>query len=169
VIAALALAAALQTDEYKDEWGCRWKRRPVATQKAAGKPVAKKATNAAKKATRPAKAKPADPDDEFIGCDPEGFAVMRSDLEAIYTIEAETFERGLGLVPPVSEKATQISDSLEEGCDCSSVAQPVSYPVFGGGGFYASPRAVVAPVPEPETWALLLAGLAFLVTKRRKP
>lgn len=163
MFAALVLAAAMQTDTYTDDAGCRWKRRPPA--------AAKSASGVKPKAKHPAKAKPKQPDDEFIGCDPDGYGVWKSDLEDVPTMATEifvpiemimdvdTYEAPLELVPPVS---------FEQACDCDVAGYPVfvGQPIFvgGGGGFVQLPPTV--PVPEGPTWLMLLVGAIALRLRR---
>lgn len=163
MIAALALAAALQTDIYTDDAGCRWKRRPVAVKPAA--------SGVKPKTKHPAKAKPKQPNDEFIGCDPDGYGVWKSDLEDVPTMATEIFvpiemvmdsyEAQLELVPPVS---------FEQACDCVVGGYPVFVGelifVGGGGGFVQLPPTV--PVPEGPTWLMLLVGALAIGLKARR-
>lgn len=180
MISALALAAALQAgDVYTDAAGCQWKRRPPAAAKSAS--GAKKAVKPAGK-PRPAKAKPKEPDDEFIGCDEEGFGVWKSDLEAdLAEIMTEPFvpiETVMPLEPDAPAAVT-----FTEACDCDQQAVPYpagGYAFSGGGGGGSGSSKPDIPdqhtippaIPEPSTWLLLLGGavaLRMTASLRRQP
>ena len=91
-------------------------------------------------------------------------------------------EPPMTLVPPVSAVAPPAgSGTFAEGCDCG-----LATAVWGGGAFYGGgssgggggwygpgkppegPPAVSPPIPEPETMALMGAGLAVLAALRRR-
>jgi hypothetical protein len=173
---ALTLAAAVQAAPaasasdatvYKDEYGCKWKRKPKAAQ-SVGKRVAASASQPHRRTTiKPVPKR--EELDEFIGCDPEGFAVFTSDLQALGFIEATTFDA----IAPVANGEPA---SFQEECACSlgthegasgSIGFPINRSVMpwpGGGGYVVH----VPAVPEPSTWLMMLSALMMLMWRRRK-
>lgn len=156
MIAALALAAALQADTYVDDAGCRWKRKPVVIQNAARKPAASGVLH--QKPKRPAKAKPAAKQDEFIGCDEGGFGVWKSDLLA------DVDFMGTEVFVPIEEVMGEVAGepvvlpTFEQACDCAVGVVEVPIFVGGGGGVVVH----TPPVPEPSMWLLMVLGLIGL-------
>ncbi len=164
MIVALVLAAALQADVYTDDAGCRWKKRPPAAVKAAS--GAKKAKPGPK---RPAKAKPKTEDDEFIGCDEEGFGVWKSDIEDLDFMATDTFVPLEMIEAPDDMPAVLAAEPVPCDCDEQIVVRGFDGGDFGGGG---GGGGVVTPhvpaVPEPETWLMMLVGVLAVATRLRR-
>lgn len=171
----IALALALQPGIYTDDAGCKWRRRPVVTKQAAKPAKAASAPVVPVAKKKPAKARPKAPDDDFIGCDPEGFGIWRVDLELPPlepipveppTIEIVTYERTPELVQPLPAE----SRTFDELCNCALPLPVGSYPVASPPIYLIQipPPVPTTPVPEPSTWLLLLAGVAALKYRHAK-